>query len=46
MLPEAAAPDDDLLEQDAPDHPVHDPAIVSWSLADGVRANPAADLGR
>src|SRR5450755_5108638 len=40
MLPEAAAPDVDPLEQDAPDHP----AIVSWFLADGDRANPATDL--
>ena len=44
MLPEAAAPDDDPLEQDAPDHPVDDPAIVSWFLADGDRANRATDL--
>ena len=44
MLPEAAAPDDDPLEQDAPDHPVDDPAIVSGFLADGDRANRATDL--
>jgi hypothetical protein len=44
MLPEAAAPDDDRLEQDAPDHPADDPAVVSWFLADGDRANRATDL--
>jgi hypothetical protein len=44
MLPEAAAPDDDPLKRDAPDHPIDDPAIVSWFLADGHRANPVTDL--
>ena len=44
MLPEAAAPDDDPLEQDAPDHAVDDPAIGSWFLAEGDRANRATDL--
>src|SRR5450631_4707164 len=41
-------PDDDSsgdpLEQDAPDNPVDDPAILSWFLAEGDRANPWTDL--
>ena len=44
MLPGATDSADDPLEQDAPDHPVDDPAIVSWFLGDGDRANPATDL--
>ena len=44
MLPGAADSADDPLEQDAPDHPIDDPAIGSWFLGDGDRANPATDL--
>jgi phosphatidylserine/phosphatidylglycerophosphate/cardiolipin synthase-like enzyme len=44
MLPEAADPADDPLRQDAPDHPPDDPAIASWFLAEGDRANPATDI--
>ena len=44
MLPGATDSADDPLEQDAPDHPVDDPAIVAWFLGDGDRANPATDL--
>ena len=44
MLPGATDSADDPLEQDAPDHPVDDPAIVSWFLGDGDRANRATDL--
>ena len=44
MLPGATDSADDPLEQDAPDHPVNDPAIVSWFLAEGDRANRATDL--
>ena len=44
MLPGATDSADDPLEQDAPDHPVDDPAIVWWFLGDGDRANPATDL--
>jgi phosphatidylserine/phosphatidylglycerophosphate/cardiolipin synthase-like enzyme len=44
MLPEAADAPDDPLEQDAPDHLADDPAIGSWFLAEGDRANPATDL--
>jgi len=41
MLPESP---DDPLEQDAPDHHADDPAITSWFLAEGDRANSATDL--
>ena len=44
MLPGATDSADDPLEQDAPDHPVNDPAIESWFLAEGDRANRATDL--
>jgi phosphatidylserine/phosphatidylglycerophosphate/cardiolipin synthase-like enzyme len=44
MRPDAAGSSDDPLEQDAPDYPVDDPAIVSWFLAEGQRVNPATDL--
>src|ERR1039457_6350942 len=37
MLPGATDSADDPLEQDAPDHPVDDPAIASWFLGDGDR---------
>jgi phosphatidylserine/phosphatidylglycerophosphate/cardiolipin synthase-like enzyme len=43
MLP-GADPADNPLDQDAPDYPVDDPAIPSWFLADGDRANRATDL--
>lgn len=32
------------MEQDAPDQPMDDPAIASWFLGEGDRANPATDL--
>ena len=44
MLPGATDSADDPLEQDAPDHPMDDPAIGFWFLGDGDRANPATDL--
>jgi phosphatidylserine/phosphatidylglycerophosphate/cardiolipin synthase-like enzyme len=44
MRPDAADSADDPLEQDAPDQPMNDPAIASWFLAEGDRANPATDL--
>ena len=44
MLPRSAESPDDPLEQDAPDHQVDDPAIGSWFLAEGDRANRATDL--
>jgi phosphatidylserine/phosphatidylglycerophosphate/cardiolipin synthase-like enzyme len=44
MLPDSVDSPDDPLEQDAPDHLVNDPAIASWFLAEGDRANPATDL--
>jgi phosphatidylserine/phosphatidylglycerophosphate/cardiolipin synthase-like enzyme len=44
MLPDAASPADNPLEQDAPDHAPDDPAIASWFLAEGDRANPATDI--
>jgi phosphatidylserine/phosphatidylglycerophosphate/cardiolipin synthase-like enzyme len=44
MRPDATDAPDDPLEQDAPDHHADDPAIASWFLADGDRANPATDL--
>jgi len=44
MRPDAADSPDDPLEQDAPDQPIDDPAIASWFLAEGDRANPATDL--
>jgi phosphatidylserine/phosphatidylglycerophosphate/cardiolipin synthase-like enzyme len=44
VLPDSVDSEDDPLEQDAPDHPVDDPAIVSWFLGEGDRANPATDL--
>ncbi|MGD0923931.1 MAG: hypothetical protein ABR926_01900 [Streptosporangiaceae bacterium] len=44
MLPGATDSADDPLEQDAPGHPVDDPALVSWFLGDGDRANRATDL--
>jgi phosphatidylserine/phosphatidylglycerophosphate/cardiolipin synthase-like enzyme len=44
VLPDSGDSEDDPLEQDAPDHPVDDPAIVSWFLGEGDRVNPATDL--
>jgi phosphatidylserine/phosphatidylglycerophosphate/cardiolipin synthase-like enzyme len=44
MLPDGAATPGDPLEQDAADNPVDDPAIISWFLAEGDRANPWTDL--
>jgi phosphatidylserine/phosphatidylglycerophosphate/cardiolipin synthase-like enzyme len=44
MRPDAPDSPDDPLEQDAPDHPADDPAIASWFLAEGDRANRATDL--
>jgi len=44
MLPDADDTPGDPLAQDAPDNPVDDPAILSWFLADGDRANPWTDL--
>ena len=44
MLPDAADPADDPLEQDAPDHVADDPAIPLWFLGEGDRANRATDL--
>jgi phosphatidylserine/phosphatidylglycerophosphate/cardiolipin synthase-like enzyme len=44
MLPNSADSIDDPLEQDAPDQPMDDPAIGSWFLGEGDRANPATDL--
>jgi len=44
MLPDDADSPRDPLEQDAPDNPVDDPAILSWFLAEGDRANPWTDL--
>ena len=44
MLPGATDSADDPLEQDAPDHPIDDPAIGCWFLGDGDRANPATGL--
>jgi phosphatidylserine/phosphatidylglycerophosphate/cardiolipin synthase-like enzyme len=40
----SAAPDDDPLEQDAPDHHAQDRAVGHWFLAEGERRNPATDL--
>ena len=44
VLPDSVDSEDDPLVQDAPDHPVDDPAIISWFLGEGDRANPATDL--
>jgi phosphatidylserine/phosphatidylglycerophosphate/cardiolipin synthase-like enzyme len=44
MLPDDADSPGDPLEQDAADNPVDDPAILSWFLAEGDRANPWTDL--
>ena len=44
VLPDAADPADDPLEQDAPDHVADDPAIGLWFLGEGDRANLATDL--
>ena len=44
MRPDAADTPGDPLEQDAPDHPVEDAAILVWFLGEGERANPATDL--
>jgi phosphatidylserine/phosphatidylglycerophosphate/cardiolipin synthase-like enzyme len=44
MRADAADSLDDPLEQDAPDQVADDPAIPSWFLAEGDRANPATDL--
>jgi phosphatidylserine/phosphatidylglycerophosphate/cardiolipin synthase-like enzyme len=44
VLPDAADPAGDPLEQDAPDHLAGDPAVASWFLAEGDRANLATDL--
>jgi hypothetical protein len=44
MRSDAVDSADDPLEQDAPDYAADDPAIASWFLAEGDRANPATDL--
>jgi phosphatidylserine/phosphatidylglycerophosphate/cardiolipin synthase-like enzyme len=44
MLADSDDSPGDPLEQDAADQPVDDPAIESWFLAEGDRANPATDL--
>ena len=44
MRPDAVGSADDPLKQDAPDHRPDDPAIASWFLAEGDRANPATNL--
>jgi phosphatidylserine/phosphatidylglycerophosphate/cardiolipin synthase-like enzyme len=44
MLPDVASPEDDPLEQDAPDHAPDDAAITSWFLAAEERVNPATDI--
>ena len=44
MLPDDAGSTGDPLEQDAPDNPVDDAAILLWFLAEGDRANPWTDL--
>src|SRR5450432_4413636 len=44
VLPDAAGPADDPLEQDAPDHVADDPATGLWFLGEGDRANLATDL--
>ena len=44
MLPESAPPDDDPLEQDAPDHRADDQAVALWFLTEGERCNTATDL--
>jgi hypothetical protein len=44
MLSDDADSLGDPLEQDAPDNPADDPAILSWFLAEGDRANPWTDL--
>lgn len=43
MIPDAA-PDEDPLEQDAPDHAADDLAIEEWFLSEAERRNPATDL--
>lgn len=43
MIP-SAAPDDDPLEQDAPDQHAQDPAVRHWFLGEGERRNPATDV--
>jgi phosphatidylserine/phosphatidylglycerophosphate/cardiolipin synthase-like enzyme len=44
MRPDSVGSPSDPLEQDAPDQPMDDPAIASWFLGEGDRANPATDL--
>jgi phosphatidylserine/phosphatidylglycerophosphate/cardiolipin synthase-like enzyme len=44
MRADAADSLDDPLEQDVPDQLADDPALSSWFLAEGDRANPATDL--
>ncbi len=44
MLPGATDSEQDPLEQDAPAHEADDPAIGSWFLGEGDRANRATDL--
>jgi phosphatidylserine/phosphatidylglycerophosphate/cardiolipin synthase-like enzyme len=44
MLADSVDSPSDPLEQDAPDQPADDPAIASWFLGAGDRANPATDL--
>jgi phosphatidylserine/phosphatidylglycerophosphate/cardiolipin synthase-like enzyme len=43
VIPERA-PDDDPLEQDAPDHDPDDPAVRRWFLGEGERGNETSDL--
>jgi phosphatidylserine/phosphatidylglycerophosphate/cardiolipin synthase-like enzyme len=44
VLPDAGDSADNPLEQNAPDYAADDPAIASWFLAEGDRANRATDL--
>jgi len=44
VLPDAAGPEDDPLEQDAPGHVADDPATGLWFLGAGDRTNPATGL--
>jgi phosphatidylserine/phosphatidylglycerophosphate/cardiolipin synthase-like enzyme len=44
MLADSVDSPDDPLQQDAPDQVADDPAITSWFLGAGDRANPASDL--
>jgi phosphatidylserine/phosphatidylglycerophosphate/cardiolipin synthase-like enzyme len=44
MLPDVVGPEDDPLEQDAPEHAPDDPAIPPWFLDEEERVNPATDI--